>query len=68
MIKMETLKNEIIGILKEKEFVSGSDVVKALNGDYFKSPAYVYGYLSALADLGVIKKIVKSRTVVFYRL
>ena len=36
---METLKNEIIEILKGKEYMCGSDIVKALNGDYFKSPA-----------------------------
>ena len=65
---METLKDEIIGILKEKDYVSGRDIVKALNGAYSKSPAFIYGYLSALADMGAIKKIVKGKTVAFYKL
>ena len=65
---MGNLKDAIQEILKGKEYMSGSDVVKALNGDYSKSPAYIYGYLSALADMGVIKKTAKTKTLIFYKL
>ena len=62
------LKDKIIEIVGSTDYITAKDIVKVLSGNYFKSPAYIYGYLSALADIGVIKRVEKSKTVVFYKL
>ena len=64
---MNNLKDRIIEILKLNGRVTGTEIVKALDGKFYKSPSYVYGYLNALADNGIIKvhKISKT-TFLFY--
>ena len=62
-----SLTEKILNILKFNSYITGYEIIKSLDKSYYKSPGYLYGFLNALSENGIIKvKKVSKTTFLFY--